>query len=377
VLTTNSRFRHILVVGQSARMLSQLATSAGFMPLAIDCYGDRDMRTYAQAYQRIASMAEEDLMPALDYFLNQYPVTRMVYGSGFERHVDSLKRISSRLNVLGNHPDVFASLLDKPKLFRLLSPLQIPYPTVSFRRPDNETGWLVKPMDGHGGVGIKRYGRAETIEPSSYWQRYQEGVPHSVLFLADGKRSQIVGFNRQWTTALNEKDEFIFSGIINSTTLSKEEKAGVSTWVTRLVPELSLKGLNSLDFIQHKHASYALEINPRPPASMQLYDADLFVRHIKACQGELFDYQPQAAISAYQVVFARQDTQIPDRFEWPEGVVDVPIANAIISTGQPICSMIVRGKEPDEVLRQLQIGQELIINQLDRLQTHGIQRQRQ
>jgi uncharacterized protein len=111
---------------------------------------------------------------------------------------------------------------------------------------------------------------------------------------------------------------------------------------------------------------------------MQLYDADLLVRHIKACQGELLDYEMlQDSFTAYQIVYAQQNTQIPDGFAWPEGVADIPNAGSIIATGQPICSMITHGKEPQQVLEQLQIKQSLITHSLNRFQTHGIQRQRQ
>ena len=365
---------YIIVVAKSARMLVQAAQQAGFKPLVIDLYGDQDTRWYADETQQIHSLAEKYLMPALDDFVSRYPVTCVVYGCGFEQHPDSLKSMEDRLTLLGNQADVFAKLHDKSAFFSLLKALDIPYPKVAFHKPDDDgTDWLIKPMHGQGGFGIRRCRTGEAVEPSSYWQKYQEGVPHSVLFLADGIRTQIIGFNRQWTTRLNNKDEFIFSGIINNTELSLEQKNQISGWLNKLVPQLSLKGLNSLDFIQHEQTSYVLEINPRPPASMQLYDADLFVRHIKACHGKLLDYKPvQAGFTAYQIVYAQRDTLIPDDFEWPQSVMDIPNAGSIISMGQPICSMITHEKEPQQVLEQLKNKQELITYELDRFQTHGI-----
>ncbi|MEQ1545438.1 ATP-grasp domain-containing protein [Methyloglobulus sp.] len=366
-------FKHLVIVANSARMLAQAAYQAGLKPLVIDLWGDQDTRSYAHETQQICSLAEENLLPAIDYFLRRYPVTCVVYGSGFERYSGSLNWLSDRLTLLGNQPDVFTKLHDKPAFFSLLEVLQIPYPRVTFVSPDHNEDWLLKPMQGQGGVGIRRYSSSKASESDVYWQKYQQGIPHSVLFLADGKHSQIVGFNRQWTTALNDADEFIFSGIINSTELSHEQKKQIRVWLDKLIPALSLKGLNSLDFIQHDQASYALEINPRPPASMQLYDADLLVRHIKACDGELLEYEMlQDGFTAYQIVYAQQNTQIPDGFAWPEGVVDIPNTDAIISTGQPICSMITHGKEPQQVLEQLQIKQSFITHSLNRFQTHGI-----
>ena len=347
-------------------------------PLVIDLYNDQDTQFYAEEAQQIPVLSAAYLLPALDYLIKRYPVDYVVYGSGFEQHLDSLRCINDRLTLWGNQPDVVAKLHDKPAFFSLLEALNIPHPEVSFVRPEQKEGWLLKPMRGQGGIGICRFRLDHYYKSEVYWQKYQAGVPHSVLFLADGKHGQIVGFNRQWTTALNGTDEFIFSGIINSTELSLEQKNQISVWLDKLVSELSLKGLNSLDFIQHEQTSYVLEINPRPPASMQLYDADLLVRHIKACNGELLEYEMlQDGFTAYQIVYAQQNTQIPDGFAWPEQVVDIPMANSIIATGQPICSMITYGKEPQQVLEQLQIKQSLITHSLNRFQTHGIQCQRQ
>jgi predicted ATP-grasp superfamily ATP-dependent carboligase len=366
-------FQYILIVANSARMLAQAAQKVGFKALVIDCYGDLDTQSYAEEIQQIPSLAKQYLLPAIDYFIAQYAVTYMVYGSGFETYLDSLACIGERLLVLGNPAEIFSQFQDKPKFFSLLKTLQVPYPEVSFQLPEQDMGWLVKPVQGQGGVGIRRYTSGEATESSAYWQKYQLGMPHSVLFLADGKRNQIVGFNRQWTVFLNNRYEFIFSGIVNSTELSDKQKNQISGWLDKLVPALSLKGLNSLDFIQSGETNYALEINPRPPASMHLYDADLLVRHIKACQGELLDYAyVQQGYSGYQTVYAQQNVKIPDGFAWPEGTVDLPTGGSLISMAEPICSIIKHGKEPHAVLEQLQAKQAFIINQLNRFQSHGI-----
>jgi uncharacterized protein len=106
---------------------------------------------------------------------------------------------------------------------------------------------------------------------------------------------------------------------------------------------------------------------------MQLYDTDLFVRHIKACQGELLDHNySQQGYSGYQVIYAVQDTQIPEKFDWAEGAVDLPVGGSIISAGQPICSIISHQKQPEAVMEGLQTMQALIIKHTDRFQIHGI-----
>ena len=85
---------------------------------------------------RIKSLAEQDLAPAVDYFIERYAVTHVIYGSGFEYYPESLRYLNSRLTVLGNHPDVFARQQDKPAFFSTLDKLNIPYPEVVFSAPD-------------------------------------------------------------------------------------------------------------------------------------------------------------------------------------------------------------------------------------------------
>lgn len=364
---------YMLVIANSARMLAQAARLAGFKPLVIDLYGDQDTVRYAEAFQKAGSLAAIDLNEALDTIIDRYPVACAVYGCGFECYPDSLRMLADRLALLGNSPEVFALQHDKRALFSSLDMLGIPHPDVQFFPPDCDNGWLVKSMQGFGGTGIRKYLGNDDTGTDTYWQRFQKGVAHSVLFLANGKQSQIVGFNRQWTTRLDGQSAFVFAGVINHTWLTDGQKAKLVAWLEKLVPAFSLKGLNSLDFIQDGEDSYVLEINPRPPASMQLYVADLFIRHINACNGELADLKlKQSEISGYQIVYAQQNLLIPEGFQWPQGIHDIPQVNTRIGIGQPICSMITRTHDPDTVMQQLHNQQISIINALDRFQTHGI-----
>lgn len=366
-------FPNMLVVANSARMLAHAARLAGFNPIVIDMFGDRDTLLYAEAFQKISSLATLDLDKAIVKLTRRYPVECVVYGSGFERFPESLVLLGNRFTLLGNQPEVFRRLHEKPVFFALLDALGISYPQVSFQPPDSKEAWLVKPMQGQGGIGIRNYQGLEESGTDVYWQRFQEGEPHSVLFLADGKQSQIIGFNKQWTAKFDGKEGFVFSGIINYTGLAEGQKAKVANWLDSLVASFSLKGLNSLDFIQCGEDAYVLEINPRPPASMQLYGEDLFIRHLKACRGWLDEYElGQPAATGYQVVYAMHDMVIPADFQWPSGTHDLPHTNTRISAGQPICSMIMRDQDPNKVLELLQEQQEFIINALDRFQTHGI-----
>ncbi|MGZ8191036.1 MAG: ATP-grasp domain-containing protein [Methylococcaceae bacterium] len=360
----------ILIVASSARMLAKAARNAGLKPLVIDLFADIDTQSHAEAFCQIPSLSQDYLTSTVDYFIKRYSVKHVIYACGFEYYPESLRYLDSRLTLLGNRPDTFEKLQNKPVFFSTLDKLKIPYPDVAFTAPNDTGNWLVKPMQGQGGVGIKTYKLNDTTEPHVYWQKFQPGTQHSVLFLADGQHIQVIGFNTQWTIRLSENQEFIFSGIINSCDLPDQQKLLISNWLKILVPVFELKGLNSMDFIQFGGKSYVLEINPRPSASMQLYDDDLLMGHIKAIQGELANDRPvQSSYAGYQIVYARQDITIPEGFAWPEWCMNLPESGDMCRSGQPICSIIAHQNEAQSVLKALQHNNSHL---LKGLYPHGI-----
>ena len=157
-------------------MLAQAAKNAGLKPLVIDLFADLDTQGYAEDFRQVKSLAEQDLAPAVDYFIERYAVAHVIYGSGFECYPESLHYLNSRLIMLGNDPDVFARQLDKPAFFSTLDELNIPYPEVVFSAPDCADDWLLKPMQGQGGIGIKRYHGDDDAIDSVYWQKFQAGT---------------------------------------------------------------------------------------------------------------------------------------------------------------------------------------------------------
>lgn len=363
-------FDYLVIVANSGRMLAEAARRAGLRPLVIDLFADLDTQCHAEAFRKIPSLDAPHLALAVAYFVRHYAVAHAVYGSGLEGYPESLRYLDSRLRILGNPPETFIRLHDKPAFFSTLDMLNIPHPEVCFTAPNRDDQWLVKPMQGQGGAGIKRYRPNDFVESGVYWQKYQPGTQHSVLFLADGQQAQVIGFNTQWTIRLGENREFIFSGIMSRCELSGEQKQRVTAWLGKLVPEFALKGLNSLDFIHAGDNSAALEINPRPPAGMQLYDADLLNRHIRASRGELSaDCRFQTGCTGYQIVYAERDVIIPNGFEWPEGCVDLPGFGVMCRAGQPICSIIAHQNGARPVMNALLMKQ---LNLTKRFTLHGI-----
>ena len=311
---------NFLIVATSGRMLAQFAKCENFNVVVIDCYADVDTFCYAQKVIRIDSLSIKNLKSAL-FELSDFEIAGVIYGSGFENHVESLYFLESRFEIFGNSAAIFERVQNKRKFFSALNFLEIPHPETHFDFPSEQKNWLSKPLNGQGGVGIN------SQKTDIYWQQFCEGKSGSVLFL----NAEIIGFNTQWTYG-----DFLFSGISNHSDLSNFQKNQLRFWVKRLVSHFNLRGFNSLDFIHTETEIFVLEINPRPPASMQLYDTPFF--------------------SAYEIIFAPHSLIIPKNFNWSKNCQDLPHSGVIIPKNQPICSMIARSTRSKTALKKLRIN---------------------
>jgi len=267
--------KNILIVANSGRMLAEFVQKAGYNPVVIDCFSDIDTQSGALECIRVNSLALDFLRPPVLLLLKKYQLRHFIYGSGFESYLDSLAFLQQSLCVLGNELDVFSAVQDKTVFFNGLGRLSIPYPKTSFNHFNFGENGLIKPMQGEGGVGIKKSSELKELPESGYWQQYVEGTVMSALFVANGIQSKIYGFHKQCTTTVGN-NEFIFSGLISQPEINQELKIQVSLWISKLVKNFSLKGINSLDFIVSKNECFVLELNARPSASMQLYQKNLF-----------------------------------------------------------------------------------------------------
>ncbi len=362
----------ILVLAASGRMLAQSARRAGLNPLVIDLFGDQDTRELAAEVHSVHHLGPAQISTVIDHYIDRYGVRDAVYGSGVETCPGSLELLEQKLNLHGNEPEPLIPLLDKKQFFKWLTKLGIDYPEVSFDRDMKGSGWLMKPLAGEGGSGIKHQKSTDRsgagalgggLENPTYWQRHVDGVPMSALFLSNNKNVRILGFNRQWTL----RGSFVFSGVMNRACLPKRYKSLFLRWIEQLVQVFDLKGLNSLDFIWDGNRCWILEINPRPSASMVLYDDEfdkgLLFEHIKACNGHSFNTGYRSGgVKACQILYLETEQRVPVGIKWPDWSMDRPAEGALIGKNHPICSIIASGSRTSDVYNQLQERQEIMIN---------------
>jgi predicted ATP-grasp superfamily ATP-dependent carboligase len=101
--------------------------------------------------------------------------------------------------------------------------------------------------------------------------------------------------------------------------------------------------LNSADFMVDGDDLWILEINPRPGATLDIFEVDrgsLFSLHLAACSGNLImEAPPLDGAMASAIFYAEHDVVAPERCEWPSWSADRPNAGVAIRANEPLCTV--------------------------------------
>ncbi|MEO8634400.1 MAG: ATP-grasp domain-containing protein [Gemmatimonadales bacterium] len=343
-----------LVAAVSGRALASSAARGGHRVVVLDYFADRDTRTLAQHCRSVVAphalrFDRSALLSAARELAPAGLSAGLVYGSGFEGRTRLLARLAEGRRLCGNAPAVVASVKEPAQFFPLLDRLRIQHPEVRLRPPADPLGWLVKHAGGAGGAHV-HHASPRPARRGSYYQRFEAGRTLSVLLLADGKRPLILGYNEQWTTTARPGTPFLFGGAVNQVQLPTALTRDIEGRLEALVVATGLVGLNGVDFILDDSEWRVLEINPRPTATVELYDPDyaagLFDAHLRACAGALpVHTAPAGAARATAVVIAGAGGVLPDDFDFPEWCRDLPMPGTLLAPGDPVCT--VHAEAPD------------------------------
>lgn len=344
-----------LVVATSARALAQSARKGGIEVVALDCFGDLDTRSAAHRAEAIpsadGSIDAERLVRRADA-LCPGPHAGLVYGSGFEHRPALLGRLARGRALHGNDPATVARLKRPLAFAEILDAAGIPHPLTQTRRPSRTRGWLVKRIGGAGGGHVRPLTRDEQWdERDHYYQSRLAGRTLSLLFLADGRRHRTVGLSEQWCDGSDRSRPFRYGGAVSDVPIGASLRARLDRAAARLVEHTGLRGLNSLDVLVRGEEYGVLEINPRPSATFELYDAkspaSLFALHVAACRGELPSRIPMAPhAAAHAIVYAPASAVMPPAWTWPEWCTDLPPCGSRIEAGEPLVTVHAAAATP-------------------------------
>jgi uncharacterized protein len=399
----------LAVAALSARVMAESAKAGGYEVISLDLFGDQDttrasLQCWAIGEPAAMQIDPERVLAALDALAARGDVAGWVAGSGFERHADLIEQGEALLPLLGSSAAAVRRVRDPGEFFGFLSRRGIGHPEVRTGRPADSSAWLLKDAHGCGGWHIRRALSADTGEAPRhhYFQREVAGIPMSATFIADGRRAQLLGFNEQIVRPVGGRP-FVYGGVVGPVPLPDRVAAGVSSALQALVAEFSVRGLGSLDFMLDGDDTAVLELNPRPPASMFLYDSQvlrappgrrfaspaprggestrerpvvdsrgLMHAQVRAClHGELPEpvWRRNAAVAGSEIVFARRSMRvtpsIAGRLAARPHVHDLPHAPTAMGAGDPVCSVSARGAHSPQVRALLRAARDELLDELE------------
>lgn len=348
-----------LVVAVSGRALAVSARRGGHPVIVLDYFADRDTAANAQRAVSVVSPRglRFDRRALLAVARELAPGADLVYGSGFEGRPALLRDLAAGRRLLGNAPDVIRVVKDPDRLGTLLGRLGIPHPETRRTPPPSRAGWLLKRAGGAGGTHV-RPAAGHVPGRGDYFQRHLPGRSYSALFLADGRRSLVLGFNRQWTRTLSPAMPFLFGGAVGGVRLPPRLARTVTGAIGELVRSTGLVGINGIDFLVNGRDWSLLEVNPRPTATMELYDPDypggLFALHLAACDGRLpTRARAPRACRALAVVHAPEPGAAGD-LAFPAWSRDIPREETCFGAGDPVCTVHATAADPGTAVARVE-----------------------
>lgn len=362
----------ILLVGLTMRMLAQLAVQAGYPVIALDYFGDADLQAICPSRSLLRDDHLPYSVPALVNAASDLTASAVVYSANLENFPAEVARLARGRRLLGNTPDTLAQVRDPFRLAAALRAKGFAFPETispaSGLTPDPARSWLWKPLQGGGGHGVRLWRNGRFLEGGVFQERLA-GLVGSAAFVAAGRQAVVLGLTEQLVgQRAFGASGFNYCGNLTPPPLPPDELNSLLRQVRAIVSHLTrtfnLRGLNGLDFIWQAGQVWTIEVNPRPSASLELfelvYGLRVFDAHVRSFEGRLPDFDLEKALvtgtaAGKAIVYAPADIQLGDTAHWVScNIRDVPHSGEFIQRGQPVCTLLTQADTPAACLRDLQ-----------------------
>jgi predicted ATP-grasp superfamily ATP-dependent carboligase len=391
--------RRILIAGVSTRAAAASAVRAGFDVTSIDGFADLDQHPAVRCLSIPRDFGTPMSAAAAARAARGIECDAVAYLSNFDNHPRALASLAAGRALWGNPPSVLKRVRDPRAIAQALGRRGLPSPDVlaasgvlraarpSVARVHGASGaartehprtpgavggsagrrWLVKPLASGGGHGVRPWRRGTPVPRRSYLHEFVDGTPGSVVFVAAAGHAVPLGVSRQLVgdPAFGGAGYRYCGNILEAAgdpSLTGDdalfEAAGALAGA--MAEDFELVGVNGIDFIAHDRVPWAIEVNPRWSASMELveraYGLSMFGVHADACwSGTLPDFNLAAArrrarTHGKAVIFARHDVVLGDTREWLSDttVRDVPHPGDRIRASRPVCTVFAEGADAAE-----------------------------
>lgn len=397
----------LLILSASARFIASSSVRAGFSFSAVDLFGDWDLqqlcggsRESENKCRQVASFQEfSDLADDC--------CDAVVLGGGLENQTELLGQISRKARLLGTSPAQLSRLIN-PDCFRVLAAAiqsvggMVPRIKSSITARDDLSQWLYKKTAGAGGQHV-RFASINDIDlpenDDHLFQQYIEGELVSAIFVAvDGasRNCRLLGLSRQLVgEAKLGASQFAYCGSIGLDDSAKYDCETIERIGQTISSEFQIVGVFGIDLILNSNGAWPVDINPRIPASAEIFELDRLLStkgprqresspsivaiHLAACDGKstssMWECKNEIGFNSNRlgkaILYWRQQESVvfdQTRLSFVTGkywdtasgdvppsrwVADVPCTGRVIRHGDPVLSLFVRGATEKLVYERL------------------------
>ncbi|MFW6111172.1 MAG: ATP-grasp domain-containing protein [Thermoproteota archaeon] len=390
-----TQLEKILVVGVDTVAVAKSAIKEGYKAYVADYFGDWDLRKICsgctaavkqergKSCRKMDDLDPEDFLDLTQSLHHRYQIEGTLISSGLDDCPDILSKIDGIVPILGNSPETMERVRDKPEFFGQLDRLGIPYPKSRFVKSldqamskASEIGYpvVVKPTKGFAGVGIRvvrkagemdrAFREASSVSKNIIIQEFIEGTSVSASFVANGADFRFLTMNEQLLGVpfLFPSEPLGYCGNVVPMHFSDSIINQTKNIIEKITSHFNLKGSNGIDLvISNCGVPYLMEVNPRFQGTLECVEKVLKINlveaHIKASlNGTLPHLETEKPIFCTRLILhAPHRASTPNVTGLPE-VRDIPLPGTIIERGEPICSIVTIGDNPE---RSFQRGKHL------------------
>jgi predicted ATP-grasp superfamily ATP-dependent carboligase len=368
--------QNILLFGASVRALAFSALRAGLEPWCADLFNDQDLQARC---------------PTLHVPANRYPEMFLdlagrdlagpwMYAGGLENQRPLVHQIARLRSLWGNDEAALSYARSPFHVAWLLRRAGIAHPEVCSVNPAVPSGnrWLLKPIAGAGGTGIRFWTGAErTGKPRKpcYVQQFIEGDPCAAVYVGQGpKGAQFLGLTRQLVGApWLHAGRFQYCGSIGPIEPDAGLRRALEEIGSTVASGCGLRGLFGVDCILRDGVPYPVEINPRYSASIEVLEYATGLSAL-AWHRQIFDANapapsPASVSSGFvgkAILFTQSPLVFPSNGPWLRilqqagsiqdlpAFADIPAPGERIEAGRPILSLFARDHSRTGCLDSLQ-----------------------
>ena len=382
----SSAIRSVLALGAvDVASLAASAKKSGYKVYAVDYHGDQDLKRNSIVSLSITEHEDgfsygnvlekscgEALLTLAERLCESYQVDGSLLSSGLDDFPAILSELNRLVPILGNSPELFRKVRDRSTFFAEIQRLGIDCPEtvtaenrIEAKSIAKDIGFpvLIKPTQSFCGVGIRKASNGQDLEEVLRAARQPEGKlvvqkcisgrHTSVSVISIPRKAQALAASEQLLGVheIGQLEPFGYCGNIVPLSESDAIIDRCKAVAERVATHFGLAGSNGIDMvISEEGRPYVIEVNPRFQGTIECVERilglNLVGTHVKACRDGIL---PNLSLETEGfcvrlVLFAKQRSVIPDLGVFDE-CRDVPFPGTVVDRGDPLCSVVVQGRD--------------------------------